>query len=395
MNESADINIGIIGLGNMGSVHATHLQEGQVHGARLAAVCDRSAERVTQFTSGDFDGVTGFDDPMAMIQSDQIDAVMVVVPHFMHPDLVKASFAAGKHVLCEKPLAVTASSAQEMLDAAASHPELKFAGMFQQRLQPIYQQTHRMIQEGPLAHIIPARSTITDWYRTQTYYNSGGWRATWAGEGGGVLLNQCPHNLDLFCWFVGLPDRVQAITRLGGMHDIEVEDHVAAILSFPNGAIGTLTTSTGEYPGVNRLELVGDRGTIIIDGGKLSYTQNVQRLNEYTPTSEASFVGPALTRHQIDAGGTDPGHKGVTQNFVDAIRGRAELLTPGAEGILGLELGNAILLAGLTRSMVELPLDRAAYDQQLDALITTSRFDPDAATSTQPKPKSDMSKSFK
>ncbi len=287
-------------------------------------------------------------------------------------------------MLTEKPVAVTAKAAQEMNEAADRHPELIYGAMFQLRLLPVWQTVKRLIDAGEVGELLRANWTVTTWFRTQAYYDSGDWRATWRGEGGGVLLNQCPHNLDLYAWLVGMPQRVQATVGLGKYHNIEVEDDVTALMEFANGATGTFITNTAEVPGIDRFEIVGDRSTLIIESKQNRITQYrstepVREILAHSPRRMGKFP----TDEQIITPGTEAvGHGGIWQNFINAILHGEKLIAPGREGIHGLELGNAMLMAGIQQQAIDLPMDRTAYDQLLQELIEKSSYQkPEAATS--------------
>lgn len=356
-----NVRFGVVGLGNMGSFHVDSFPT--IKGATLAAICDASQKNLENV--GKKTDARRFGDYREMLAAGAIDAVLIATPHVLHPDIALAAFDKGVHVLCEKPLAVTVKQGRAVVDAAAKHPDLKFGMMFQQRTMPIYRKLRELIVEGELGEISRITWIVTDWFRTWAYYASGGWRATWAGEGGGVLINQCPHNLDLIQWLTGLtPNRVTAVGFVGKTHPIEVEDEVSAILEYPNGAIGHFVTSTGEAPGTNRLEIVGDRGRIVCEHDKLRFSRTRKGVRETRETSKEAFAKVETWEIEIPHGTSDgAGHKLVTQNFVDAVLKGEPLIAPGADGLRQLELGNAILMAALTRKAVELPLDANAYDQ--------------------------------
>ncbi|HSU69136.1 MAG TPA: Gfo/Idh/MocA family oxidoreductase, partial [Tepidisphaeraceae bacterium] len=291
----------------------------------------------------------------------------IATPHFLHPPIALAAFEKGIHVLCEKPLAVTIKQGRQVLDASAKHPNLKFGMMLQQRTMSLYRKVRELILDGELGEISRISWIVTDWFRTWAYYGSGGWRATWAGEGGGVLINQCPHNLDLIQWLTGLtPNRVTAVGFVGKTHPIEVEDEVSAILEYPNGAVGHFVTSTGEAPGTNRLEIVGDRGKLVSENEKLHFSRTRKSVREVRETSKEAFA--RVETWEIDipvTAGDAEGHKVIQQNFVNAILKDEPLIAPGADGLRQLELGNAMLMAALTRKTTDLPLDAEAYEQFL------------------------------
>jgi predicted dehydrogenase len=364
------LRFGVVGLGGMGSFHLGYLDK--VEGARLGAVCDVDNERVER-TAKKFESLPNgsrvgrFNQYQDLVRSGDCDAVLIATPHFQHPEIAIAAFERGLHVLCEKPVAVSIKEARRLNDAHARHPQLKFSLMYQMRTVPLYRKLRELIVEGELGEISRITWLITDWFRTWTYYASGGWRATWAGEGGGVLLNQCPHNLDLIQWLTGLmPSRITAVGFIGKTHPIEVEDEVSAILEYPNGAIGHFVTTTGEAPGTNRLEIAGDRGKIVTENGKLTFTRTRKGVREIRETSKEMFATPETWTIDIPLPATPPEpHKMITENFVRAVLQDEPLISPGVEGARGLEIGNAMLMAALSRRPVELPLNGDAYDQFL------------------------------
>jgi predicted dehydrogenase len=354
----------------MGSFHVDAFPS--IKGATLTAICDafpRNLENAGQKVPA----ARKFESHQQMLDSGLIDAVLIATPHTLHPPIAIDAFARGIHVLCEKPLAVTVKQGRSVVDAAARRPELKFGMMFQQRTMSIYRKLRELISEGELGEISRVTWLVTDWFRTWAYYASGGWRATWTGEGGGVLINQCPHNLDLIQWLTGLtPNRVTAVGFIGKTHPIEVEDEVSAILEYPNGAIGHFVTSTGEAPGTNRLEIVGDRGRIIAENDKLRFTRTRKSVRETRETSKDAFARMETWEIEISLPASEAeGHKVITQNFVNAITKDEPLIVPGVEGLQQLELGNAILMAALTRRAVDLPLDGDAYDQFIADMTKT------------------------
>ena len=360
------VRIGVIGLGNMGSHHARYLSAGGVSGATLGAICDVDPARLAATTIDPAAGdVPRYATHEQMLAGGAVDAVIVAPPHYDHPPITMAALAAGKHVLCEKPVAVSVNAARRVNAAAAEHPELKFGVMFNQRTNPLYQTVRDLVTTGELGEVTRISWVVTDWFRTWTYYASGGWRATWAGEGGGVLINQCPHNLDLIQWVAGdlMPSRITAVARLGHTHPIEVEDEVSAILEYPTGAIGHFVTTTGEAPGTNRLEVCGDRGRLVAEGGRLLFRRARHSVRRTRETSPLSFAPVETWDCEIPVGKPMADeHKAMTQNFVSAITKGTPMLGPGVEGVRGLEIGNAMLLAGVTRQPVELPVDGERYD---------------------------------
>jgi len=260
-----------------------------------------------------------------------------------------------------------------MIDAHRKRPELKFAAMFQMRMNPLWKKIKKLVSSGELDKIFRVSWTITDWYRTQAYYNQGGWRGTWKGEGGGVLMNQCPHQLDLLQWIFGMPSKITAVCTFGKFHDIEVEDDVNAILEYPDGRILMFSTSTGEYPGTNRLEISANRGRLIVEGGKITFNRTVDRVSDFTQTTTEVWSTPEYWTADVPVGGEDPAHKGLVRNFAQAVLNDTPLIARGEEGINSLMLANAMVYSGTTGQPVQMPLDSTEYDKLLAQLIAKSR----------------------
>lgn len=392
------VRLGVIGAaGSMAGGHQGYF--GSIDGLEYAAASDVVPDKLAEVAEKH--GVKAFDSATDMIRSGTIDAVLIACPHYDHPKFAMEAFDAGVHVLCEKPIAVTAEAAAEVnaaYDAAQQkHPGLIFAGMFNQRTNPAWKEIQRLCADGSIGELVRVSWTITTWYRTQTYYDSGGWRATWAGEGGGVLINQCPHNLDLFQWFVGMPSRVTANVSLGKFHHIEVEDDVSALLEFSNGATGTFVTSTGQAPGINRLEIVGDKGTIISDGHRgegLTFLRAETPVSEFTKNSSERFASVPTAEVNIKPAKVDGSeHERVTLNFIQTILAggsQDDLVAAGTEMIHGLELGNAMLMSGLTNRPVDLPTDRPAFGRLIENMKEKSTFKKHVASGS----KSEMGGSF-
>lgn len=385
-----NVRFGIVGLGNMGSFHVDAFPS--VKNATLAAICDASQKNLD--AAGKKTSAKRFGSYQEMLAAGGIDAVLIATPHLLHPEIALAAFEKNVHALCEKPLAVTVRQGRAVVDAAAKHPNLKFGMMLQQRTMALYRKLRELIMEGELGEISRITWIVTDWFRTWTYYASGGWRATWSGEGGGVLINQCPHNLDLIQWLTGLtPSRITAVGFVGKTHPIEVEDEVSAIMEYPSGAIGHFITSTGEAPGTNRLEIVGDRGRIVCENDKLRFTRTRKSVRETRETSKDAFARVEAWEIEVPHSSTEPeGHKVITQNFVDAILKNEPLIAPGIDGLRQLELGNAMLMAALTRKTVELPLASEAYDQFIADV--TKQYGGKKTLKTDPNARVDMAASF-
>ena len=371
------VRLGIIGLG-MGAMHARYLLEGKVRGATLSAVCDALPEKTARYTK--YPQVQCFSDANALIASDAVDAVLIATPHYAHTTLGIAALKRGLNVLVEKPISVHKADCEKLL-AAHTNPKQIFGAMFNQRTDPFYRKIRAMVQKGELGEIQRINWIITNWFRPESYYRASPWRATWAGEGGGVLMNQSTHNVDLFQWMFGMPSRVRAFAGFGKYHDIEVEDEVTAYFDYANGATAVFVTSTGEAPGTNRLEVTGDRGRLVFEHDVLTFTRNVVSASVFSRKSKEMYSAPATTTKTFAITGHGGQHQEVTQNFVNAIRKGTPLIAPAADGIHAVELANAMLLSAGTGKSVDLPMNAAAYARHLKQLIARSRFvKPEATT---------------
>ncbi|GIP40010.1 oxidoreductase [Paenibacillus sp. J31TS4] len=376
------VKLGIIGIGNMGTSHSGYLAAGEVDGAVLAAVCDEREDRLAWAQERMGEGVKRFASADELMRSGEVDAVLIATPHYDHPPLAVQAFRHGLHVLTEKPAGVYTKQVREMNEAARASGKV-FGIMYNQRTNPLYAKLRELVTSGELGEIRRTNWIITNWYRPQSYYDSGGWRATWAGEGGGVLLNQDPHQLDLWQWTVEMmPKRVRAFCAFGKYHTIEVEDDVTAYVEYENGATGLFVTTTGEAPGTNRYEVSGDRGKIVIEDGRLVFWRLRESERAFNARYTGGFGQPECWRCDIPIAGKETGHKGITQNFVDAIRKGTPLLAPGEEGIKGLTLSNAMHLSAWTDGWVDLPLDEELYYSKLQEKIQTSTFRKETAERT-------------
>ena len=380
-----EVRFGIIGLGNMGSAHARSILEGKVPRAVLGAVCDSDHQDLARFP-----GISGFTESEAMIRSGLVDAILIATPHFSHTSIGIAALEAGLHVLVEKPISVHKADCERLIAAYRPGRQI-FGAMFNQRTDPLYAKLRELIHHGELGEVRRIQWTVTNWFRTQAYYNSGGWRATWAGEGGGVLLNQCLHNLDLWQWLFGMPDKVRAFARIGRYHAIEVEDDVTAFFEYKDGTHGVFVTSTGEAPGTNRLEVAAERGRVVIENNLITFTRNEIPMSKFSSTAAGGFDRPQISEEvfPLNAGGTQ--HLGILTNFVEAILDGVPLLAPATEGIHSVELANAMLLSSFENETISLPLDSLRYESFLRRKISESQVKPAGAVVSAT---TDFSKSF-
>ena len=366
------VRFGIIGIGNMGSNHSERLLKGDVENGVLAAVCDNNPKRL-EWASEKLPGVAQFTDAAEMMKSGLINTVLIAVPHYEHPRLAAEAFALGLHVMCEKPAGVYTKQAREMNEAAAKYPHLVFGMMFNQRTDCVYRKMHELVHSGAIGAVRRTSWIVTDWYRSQFYYDSGNWRATWAGEGGGVLLNQCPHNLDLWQWIVGMPSKVTAFCHEAKWHNIEVEDDVTAYVEYPNGATGVFITSTADFPGTNRFEVLGDSGKLVCENDKLVWYKSEMPEQEFTKINKIHFGAPKYEVIEVETDGLNEQHNGVLRAFVDKVLGKGELIARGEEGINGLMISNAMHLSSWLGKTVTLPIDEELFLAELQKKIAAAQ----------------------
>lgn len=367
-----EVRLGIIGLGGMGTNHALNVVKGLVPEMRLTAVADVRQCRLDYAKENLPGDIALFADGRELIDSGTCDAVLIATPHYFHPEFVIYALEHGVHAISEKPAGVYAKQVREMNEVAARSDKV-FALMLNQRTNCVYRKLHEMIGSGELGQLKRVNWIITDWYRTQSYYDAAGWKATWDGEGGGVLLNQCPHQLDLLQWLCGMPVKVRAFCHEAKWHDIEVEDDVTAYLEYANGATGVFVTTTGDAPGTNRLELTFEMGRIICEGDQLIFDKLAVNEREFCKTCPNGFQKPEMERIIVETDGKNEQHVGVLKAFANRILHGGTLVAEGTEGINGLMLSNAMYLSAWLDRTVELPVDEDLFLQELNRRRSKSK----------------------
>ena len=377
------VKFGIIGAGNQGTYYATALfKGGKIENGVVSAICDNRPTKLAAIQEKMQDeGITYFADYIEMLESGLCEAVLVETPHYQHPEIVIECLKRGIHVICDKPAGVYTKQVREM-NEFAEKCNAKFAMMFNQRTNCVYRKMKEIITEGGIGDLQRVNWIITDWFRTQNYYESGGWRATWAGEGGGVLINQCPHQIDLVQWVVGkMPKTVRGFCQYGRWHDIEVEDEVTAFFTYDNGATGVFITTTGEAPGTNRFEVSGTKGKLLSEGDKLIWYKNAESSKVAIETYENGFAKPECEIIEVETDGQNPQHAGIINNFANAILGIEPQFVAGTDGFNGVELMNAIELSGWNNGEeIVLPVNEERYLEELNKRRATSRLKEDKDT---------------
>ncbi len=371
------VRYGIIGIGNQGSSYNLNIFDaGLAENAVVTAMCDIEPKKIEIMKEKTANKeVVYFTDYKELLDSGLCDAVMIEVPHYDHPEMVMEALKRGIHVICEKPAGVYAAQVRKMNKAAESANAM-FGMMFNQRTNALYRKMKEMIANGDIGEIQRVNWIITNWFRTSEYYNSGQWRATWAGEGGGVLINQAPHQLDLVQWVVGMiPKSVNGFCKYGHWHDIEVEDEVTAYFEYENGATGVFITTTGEAPGTNRLEISGTKGKLLCENDKLFFYKNDIDVRKFLVSSPDGYKKPTTECIEVETVGGSPQHKAIINNFTAAILGKEPLFVDGKDGIHGVELMNAIEYSGwMGGAKVTLPVDENKYLEELNKRRATSRI---------------------
>ena len=368
------VRFGIVGCGNMGTGHSKNFREGNVENGVLTAVCDINKKKLAAFEERFGDTIKYYDNAEDMFKSGECDCVIICTPHYSHPELAISALDHELNCIVEKPAGVYTLQVKEML-ARAEKSDKILGIMFNQRTNPAFKTMKKMIADGKIGEIKRTNWIITDWYRTQYYYDTGAWRATWAGEGGGVLYNQAPHQLDLFQWIIGMqPSKVHAFCHYGKWHDIEVEDDVTCYVEYPNGATGVFITTTADAPGTNRFEVTGTLGTLIFENNKLYYKQLLKDERLHCKEADKGFETPeVLPTVEVELVGENVQHKGILNNIANAILGLEEVYAPATDGLAGVQLANAMHLSSWLGESVTLPINDELFYEELKKRIAVSR----------------------
>ena len=368
------IRYGIIGVGNQGSYYARLFKENKVTNGCLVAVCDINESKLDNLKLLFNDEVKYFNNHNSLLDSNLCDAVIIVTPHYFHPSIAIDFLKKDVSVILDKPAGVYTKQVKEM-NEVSKNSKAKFTMMFNQRTNSVYRKMKEMIGNKEIGELQRVTWIITDWFRTESYYRNGSWRATWKGEGGGVLINQCPHQLDLLQWIVGLPKKVNAFCHYGKWHDIEVEDDVTAYLEFSNGATGVFVTTTGEAPGSNRFEVSGSKGKLICENDTLLFYKNELDNIKVCKESLKGFDTPKVEIIKVETDNKNEQHLGIINNFTNSLLGLEEQFVDGKEGINNVELMNAIELSGFRNgASVTLPVNEEEYLEELNKRRASSRY---------------------
>jgi len=378
---SKKVSLGIIGLGAQGGMYAKFIKDDMVPNMEIGAICDIDTSK-KDIVESDYPDVPFYEDYIEMMESGDVDAVVTTVPHYLHPEMGIEALKRDIHALVEKPAGVYTKQVKELNEFAQTKPEVTFGIMFNQRNNPLYKKIKEIVDSGDIGKIRRTNWIITTWWRPQPYYDQSAWRATWGGEGGGVLVNQAPHQLDLWQWICGVPESVYSKVSYGFRRNIAVEDEVTAVVDYGDGATGTFITATHDLVGTDRFEILGDKGKIVVDGSQVATVTRLKK-PEQELSSEMGmedvkklFMGQMnmddlYTQETIEfesAWGEQ--HAGVLENFAANILEGTPLLAPGSDGINSVRLANAIHLSSWTGEEVSLKdLNEDVYLEELNKHI--------------------------
>ncbi len=369
------VRFGIVGCGNMGSGHAKNFKNGKIDNGVITAVCDINPDKFGYFKDNFGDSIKYFTDAEEMFKSGECDVVMICTPHYIHTDLAILAMDNNLNCIVEKPAGVYTLQVKEMIERDKTNDKV-LGIMFNQRMNPAFIKMKQLIADGAIGNIKRTNWIITSWYRTQQYYDSGDWRATWLGEGGGVLYNQAPHQLDLFQWIVGMsPSKVHAFCHFGKWHDIEVEDDVTCYCEYANGATGVFITTTADAPGTNRFEVTGTKGTLIFENDKLYFKElEIDERDWMFSIGEGFKKPPVKPTVTVELEGEHTNHVGICNNVANTVLGLEKLYAPASDGINGVRLANAMLLSSWLGKTVDMDnFDDELFYEELKKRIAISK----------------------
>lgn len=360
------VRMAVIGTGSMGKKYAQMIAAGSVKDMVLTAVVCRSEANIEWAKEKLNQEVQIFPDADTLYaHGDLFDAVMIVTPHKLHPEMVKQGLLAGKHMFCDKPAGVSMKQCEEMA-RLAREKDLKFAMMFHQRMYGKYLRIKELLEQNEIGVIRRVMMENSRYYRTQYYHKSGSWRSSWTGEGGGALINQGQHILDIWQWLVGMPQSVQAVIPFGKYNDFDVDDEATILMEYPDKRTAVFILTTGEGSWTERLEIVGSKGTILLEEDKLTISRYDQDLTEYGKNAQCNAreqMKETLTVEDYPKE-KEP-YEEMLADFADAILTDGSVAVSGLEGLHALELTNAAYLSAFTGKKISLPMDADEYEKEL------------------------------
>lgn len=361
------VRLGIIGVGNIGLQHANNILSGVIQGCIITALSTRGSCPLAEQLN-----IPQYSDYKELIDRQVCDAVIVAAPTCSHLEIGCYALSRGLHVLMEKPIGLSVAEGERMLKLV--QPAQVFGLMLNQRADPVFVAMKKKMDENILGSLQRINWTMTNWFRPEIYFQASNWRATWAGEGGGLLVNQCIHNFDILQWICGMPRSIQGFCGFGKYHNIEVEDEATAFFEYENGATGSFIGSTGEAPGVNRFDIIGDQGMLSYDGEKLLHFENRPPTSQFSQTTSEMFGQPEVCITDLSVRSPVNQHAIILQNFINAISSNESLIAPAEEGLKSLTIANAILLSAWDREQIQIPMESARFHKALNARRDQSRL---------------------
>lgn len=362
------IRVALVGVGVMGSKYADMIVSGEVKNMVLTGVVARNLKAqewaaILVNAEGLHPNVYRDVDDM-FAHADDFDAVIIVTPHKTHEEIAVRAFELGKHVLCDKPAGATIGQAQNMTAASKQYDKV-YGMIFHQHRYPKYLYIKQALENGELGELKRMLMVNSRYFRTAHYHQSGSWRSSWNGEGGGALINQGAHILDIWQWLFGMPQKIYAEIPFGKYNEFKVDDEATISMRYENGATGVFMLTTGEAVWQERLEIVGTKGRMLLEDDILHIYRYSKDSTEYIATEDVnSREHLAITEEVINFGKAEEPYVEILENFAEAvISGDSSILiAPGEEAINQLMLTNGAYCSAWKGMPVCLPLDAEEYE---------------------------------
>jgi len=364
------IRIGIAGIGFIAEEYIKLITAGRIQNAEVRALSSRNRSHMEAVKEKyQLDAVL-FTDYEAMLSSGLIDAVMICTPHFHHPGMAIKAIRRGIHTMIEKPVGIFPEELRELAESLQTHPDVKAGVLYCRRTNPIYQQIKDFLDSGELGQLKRVTWIITNAsvYRTQAYYNSATWRGTYVGEGGGLLLNQVSHHIDMLVWLLGLPKAIQANCYSAVERNIEVENEVSITMEYPGQAIGQFISSTREFPGTNRLEISCSKAQLILENEKdLTVRKLGVEETEFNRTTNIpfAFIPYEEEIHNFEPYENPEIQARIVNNFISAVTDGKPIACPVEDAIRSQQFIIGAYLSSWQEKKLTLPADGKAFTEEL------------------------------
>ena len=371
------MKLGIAGIGVIGESYLKLFKEGRIKEGEVAAVASRNTQRVEKILEKlNLQEVRVYGSLKEMLEKESLSGVIITTPHKLHVSMMKEALQMGVSVLTDKPLSSTRKEAEEMAVFAKDYPDLVKGVLFNKRANPIHKEIKKIIESGELGILRRALYEVTDYYRSHRYYEESGWRGTYEEEGGGVLMNQAVHQMDLLTWFTDLPKEVMAFLKEGSHRPMTTENDAYLHLFYEGGGVGHFITSTHESPGVHRLELSFDQGQILMENEKtLKITKLQEPEEDFSRKTETLFahVPGTLEVKEFEPLEDKEEHVRTIENFIRAIEGKEKIQSSLEEAVKSITLVNAAYLSHFTGKKGAMDFSLEEYDRELHRKIQEER----------------------